>query len=112
MRHNRTVHRLILTVIIISLETTQNASLGDFYKDLEQLGISFLQLQQMVAWMKAALGEAGLFVSPFQMQEWRQIWESQFPVVKMRKANEVVRKIERKRRSKDVAVNEQCMFAP
>ena len=45
---------------------------------VSSLGIPHDQLQQMVAWMRGALGDPGLYVTPDQMEEWRRVWDSCF----------------------------------
>lgn len=76
----RTVHRLILTSLLLSLEAIHGTSLHHHYPGkLESLGIPLSQLEQMVDWMRSALGDLGFYVSPEQLVEWKRTWEAKFP---------------------------------
>jgi hypothetical protein len=47
-----------------------------FYETkLASLGIPQDEMHHMIAWMKAALGDAGFFVTSDHMREWRRTWE-------------------------------------
>jgi hypothetical protein len=48
------------------------------YGKVASLGIPELQLQQMVEWMRSALGDFGLMVTISQMTEWGHRWEAIF----------------------------------
>jgi hypothetical protein len=74
----KTVHRLVLTALIVSTQAIHGTTLEELYSKLEP-DVSFVQLQHMVEWMKHALGDAGVFVSPEQMRDWKQTWKARFP---------------------------------
>ena len=82
----RTVHRLSLAAFIISLQAVRGQDGGGGEQQLEQqyqqlqllsvsLGIPLLQLQQMVEWMRSALGDSGLFVTMEEMISWNRSLE-------------------------------------
>jgi hypothetical protein len=76
----RTVHRLCLTAMLVATQAVRGTTLEEYYPGrLESLGIPLPQLQQMVDWMTGALGDLGLFLTPGQMAEWRNMWEYKFP---------------------------------
>jgi len=79
----RTVHRLSLASMLLATQAVKGISQEDmkaFYygKISSSLGIPETQLEQMVEWMRGALGDAGLSVTIPQMQEWGRHWESIF----------------------------------
>ena len=89
----RTVHRLSLAAFIISLQAVRGQDgagggggggggeqqLEQQYQQLQllsvSLGIPLLQLQQMVEWMRSALGDSGLFVTMEEMISWNRSLE-------------------------------------
>lgn len=79
----RTVHRLSLAALLVSIEAVRGQhemNEHDYFTRLSQsLGISMLQLQQMVDWMRAALGDDGVSVTLDEMNRWSRTWESIFP---------------------------------
>ena len=80
----RTVHRLSLAALLVSMEAVrgephQHHPEGDYLARLSQsLGIPLFQLQQMVDWMRGALGDEGLYVTLEEMKKWSRSWESIF----------------------------------
>jgi hypothetical protein len=83
----RTVHRLGLAALVVSKRAvnvnSSRSEHGDYESDEElvsrlslSLGIPRLQLQQMVEWMVAALGDDGLYVGLEDMRTWSRTWES------------------------------------
>jgi len=75
----RTVHRLSLAAFIISLQAVCG---GEQQQQLQllsvSLGIPLLQLQQMVEWMRAALGDGGLLVTMKELISWNRSLEAIF----------------------------------
>jgi len=75
----RTVHRLSLAAFIISLQAVCG---GEQQQQLQllsvSLGIPLLQLQQMVEWMLAALGDGGLLVTMKELISWNRSLEAIF----------------------------------
>lgn len=80
---SRTVHRLIVASLLVACQANQGwteAQLLDHIKDLQtSLGIPQIQLQQMVEWMKGALGDEGMAITLAEMKVWASRWESVFP---------------------------------
>lgn len=81
----RTVHRLSLSALMISIQAVRGEPqhLGmtedEYYTRLSlSLGIPLLQLQQMVEWMRAALGDDGLYVTLEEMRTWSRSLEAIF----------------------------------
>lgn len=78
----RTVHRLSLASLLLATQAvkgwTDAEMLEQYDKIFASLGIPEVQLQQMVDWMRGALGDAGLMVTVTQMKEWGRNWESIF----------------------------------
>jgi len=78
----RTVHRLSLVALLLASEVVNGG--GDEYlaqiysTKLQSLGIPYSQLQQMVDWMRGALGDVGLMVTVGQMKDWSQTWDAIF----------------------------------
>lgn len=89
----RTVHRLVLVSLIIATKAVYpNVDL----KGLASLGISETQLGQMEHWMRAALGDQGLYVMPEQLQEFFGHWERTWNKPKIRvKSKRMRRKLVR-----------------
>ncbi|KAL3925454.1 MAG: hypothetical protein SGILL_000395 [Bacillariaceae sp.] len=85
----RTVHRLCLAALWMAMEAVHgNAGAQRMKEALFQensdastsatLDIPEDELQQMIGWMKAALGDFGLMVTVDQMKSWSLSWESIF----------------------------------
>ena len=81
----RTVHRLGLAALVVAkkaLSANQQNGAAEHDTDLLviklslSLGIPKDQLQQMVEWMVAALGDTGLYVGLEEMRAWSRTWES------------------------------------
>lgn len=77
----RTVHRLALTAVLLAAGAVRGVSdLSGMYAAVEAaFGISAAQSRSMVEWMRAALGDAGIFVTPDELREWKRLWEARFP---------------------------------
>ena len=75
----RTVHRLILVSMIVATKAVK--SHVDTSSLEASLGIPREQLEHMEAWMRQALGDAGLYVMPSQLDDffrnWQRIWDKQ-----------------------------------
>lgn len=78
----RTVHRLSLASLLLATQAVKGLSDTEMQTVFEKLASSFgipeVQLQQMVEWMRGALGDTGLMVTVSQMKLWGQHWESIF----------------------------------
>lgn len=77
----RTVHRLILTALLLATQATHGWSDNKtlyYYEKLTHLGIPSQDIHQMVEWMRGALGDEGLAVTVAQLQEWGHKWDSVF----------------------------------
>lgn len=75
----RTVHRLSLAALIISLEAVCGGEQQQRLQLLSvSLGIPLLQLQQMVEWMRAALGYGGLLVTMKELIAWNHSLDAIF----------------------------------
>lgn len=77
----RTVHRLSLVAMVLATQAVKGYSdeeMERLYSKVSSLGIPEAQLQQMVEWMRGALGDFGLMVTISQMTEWGQRWEAIF----------------------------------
>lgn len=89
----RTVHRLSLAAMVLSsaavrASPSQRPAAANHGESDEQqqllsklslsLGIPPAQLQHMVEWMKAALGDEGMYVTPEEMRSWSRSWEAFF----------------------------------
>lgn len=77
----RTVHRLSLASLLLATQAVNGWTEAEMLAQFEKvafLGIPEAQLQQMVDWMRGALGDTGLMVTVPQMQEWGRNWESIF----------------------------------
>jgi hypothetical protein len=76
----RTVHRLALTAMLVAVAAVRGISdMAPIYGKVEAaFGISAATCQSMMEWMSAALGEAGIFVTPDEMREWKRVWEARF----------------------------------
>jgi len=75
----RTVHRLSLAALIISLEAVCGREQQQQLQLLSvSLGIPLLQLQQMVEWMRAALGDGGILVTMKELIAWNHSLDAIF----------------------------------
>jgi hypothetical protein len=74
----RSVHRLSLVALCLAAQAVHGGDTEDYFQRLQSLGIPLPQLQQMVDWMKGALGDSGLLVTVGQMKDWSQTWDSIF----------------------------------
>ncbi len=77
----RTVHRLSLASLLLATQAVQGYSQQDmerFYQQISSLGIPEPQLEQMVEWMRGALGDFGLMVTVAQMRDWGEHWNAIF----------------------------------
>jgi hypothetical protein len=74
----RTVHRLSLVALSLATQAVHGGRTEDYFERLQSLGIPLPQLQQMVDWMKGALGDPGMLVTVGQMKDWSQTWDSIF----------------------------------
>jgi hypothetical protein len=77
----RTVHRLSLVALLLAAQVVHGEDqdrMEECYERLQSLGIPMSQLQQMVDWMRGALGDPGLLVTVNQMKNWSQSWDSIF----------------------------------
>jgi hypothetical protein len=76
----RTVHRLALTAMLVAVAAVRGVSnMTRIYDQVEaSFGISTASCQSMVEWMRSALGDAGIFVTPDEMREWKLLWEGRF----------------------------------
>ena len=76
----RTVHRLTLAALLLARQAVTGSDniLEDYQDKLQSLGIPLEQLQQMIDWMRGALGDMGLLVTIDQMKNWSQTWDSIF----------------------------------
>lgn len=77
----RTVHRLGLAALVVASRAVCKSEKiplleTNVAKLSASLGIPRLQLQQMVDWMVAALGDDGLYVGLEEMKAWSRTWES------------------------------------
>jgi hypothetical protein len=74
----RTCHRLVLAAFLVTLQAVRGIRVRELYPKLAGLGIPQEQLQQMVDWMRGALGDPGLFVAPCQLTEFAAKCQSKF----------------------------------
>jgi hypothetical protein len=87
----RTVHRLSLAALWMAMEAVHGSSGAQRMKEAllprnsdepssssPLMDLSEDELQQMVGWMRDALGDFGLMVTVDQMKQWSQSWESIF----------------------------------
>lgn len=76
----RTVHRLLLTAILLAVAVVRNVNdLSETYHKIEgAFGISSFHCYQMVKWMRAALGDSGIFVTPDDMRQFKLLWGCRF----------------------------------
>jgi hypothetical protein len=77
----RTVHRLTLAALLLARQAVSGSDsimLEEYFVKLQSLGIPLTQLQQMVDWMRGALGDTGPLVTVGQMKDWSQTWDSIF----------------------------------
>uniref|UniRef100_A0A7S1D8H2 Cyclin N-terminal domain-containing protein n=1 Tax=Cyclophora tenuis TaxID=216820 RepID=A0A7S1D8H2_CYCTE len=82
----RTVHRLMLVSLIIAAKAVKpNVDITSLQ---ESLGIPKEQLEEMETWMRQALGDAGLYVVPSQLEEFFQTWQRTWDKPKLAKAGQ------------------------
>ena len=76
----RTSKRLALTAVLLAVSSVRGIEdLTHFYAKIETaFGIPPSDCHKMVGWMRAALGDAGIFVTPADMREWKPLWEGRF----------------------------------
>lgn len=77
----RTVHRLSLASLLLATQAVKGLSDEEMvhqYDKVSSLGIPVSQLEQMVDWMRGALGDAALMVTVEQMKDWGEYWDSIF----------------------------------
>jgi hypothetical protein len=74
----RTVHRLSLVALLIATQAVHGGTIEEYYEKLQSLGIPLSQLEEMLEWMKRALGDPGLLVTVGQMKEWSHRWDCIF----------------------------------
>ena len=74
----RTVHRLSLVALLVAAQAVHGGMIDEYYDKLQSLGIPLSQLEEMVDWMKGALGDPGLLVTVGQMKQWSHLWDSIF----------------------------------
>lgn len=92
----RTVHRLSLAALWMAMEAVHGIAGAQQMKDAlfsdssetdgsvslsSMMDLSEEELQLMVGWMRAALGDNGLMVTVDQMKSWSYFWESIFSKV-------------------------------
>lgn len=75
----RTMHRLTLTSLLLAVQAVRGVTLEELLPKIKSLGIPDDQLEQMVSWMRGALGDPGPFVTPQQLMEWTNTWLRRFP---------------------------------
>jgi hypothetical protein len=72
-----TVHRLALTALLVAASAN---NLSICYHDVSAaFGISRHECETMMAWMRTALGDAGIFVTPEEMRAFASVWHKRFP---------------------------------
>jgi hypothetical protein len=72
-----TVHRLALTALLVAASAN---NLSICYHDVSTaFGISRHECETMMAWMRTALGDAGIFVTPEEMRAFASVWHKRFP---------------------------------
>jgi hypothetical protein len=72
-----TVHRLALTALLVAASAHH---LSIRYDQIYSLfGITRHECETMMASMKAALGDPGIYVTPEQMQSFASVWHQRFP---------------------------------
>lgn len=76
----RTAHRLVLTSMLVAVSAVRGiADMSGVYRKVEAaFGISAHNCHHMVEWMRAALGDENIFVTPEDVREWRLLWEARF----------------------------------
>jgi hypothetical protein len=78
----RTTHRLVLTAWLLARMATdpETSSLQQLYykHKLALLGVPLKQLKHMIRTMRRALGDVGLIVSDYDMEDWTKTWQRQF----------------------------------
>ena len=74
----RTVHRLVLASLLVATRAVHNSSRQELKTVCESLGIPPAQLQHMLQVFESALGDAGLYVDPKDLQQWMARWKTKF----------------------------------
>ena len=78
-----TVHRLLLTSLLLSASSLRTPDEAKLYKKVEKtFGVPVRESENMVEWMRSAQGESGIFVTPEEMRDFRRFWEKQFSPAK------------------------------
>lgn len=77
----RTVHRLVLTAIVVASKAVKNDVRNNAYyaSKLEMFGMTEQSLSSMETWFVSALGEEGTFVSMERIVSFSEAWEQAFP---------------------------------
>ena len=83
----RTVHRLVLAALVLAVRAARAGDdqqqgavlMNQYYSRLSSaFGIPNQHLSLMVDWMHGALGDLGLFVATYQVQEFAEKWNLKF----------------------------------
>ena len=76
----RTAQRLVLTAMLLAVSSVRCIEdMSHWYAEIETaFGIPTSDCHKMVGWMRAALGYVGIVVTPGDVREWKQQWESRF----------------------------------
>ena len=69
----RTTHRLVLAALVWATHTTTGTPVLVLMERVAALVPDPAILWQMLEWLQAALGDPGLFVTPYTLQTWRQV---------------------------------------
>lgn len=69
----RTVHRVVLTALLLAAHTTHGVPLPVLMERVEDFGVPPDQLAQMIQWMHLALGDPGYFVATDSIQRWQTV---------------------------------------
>ena len=69
----RTTHRLVLAALVWATHTTTGTPVLVLTERVATLVPDPAILWQMLEWLQAALGDPGLFVTPYTLQTWRQV---------------------------------------
>lgn len=78
----RTVHRLTVAALLVAIESERgpHGSESLHQKVSDALRIPQLELEQMIDWLRGALGDQGTHVATEQLEDFVQIWTSRFGV--------------------------------
>lgn len=76
----RTVHRLTVAALLVALESSRGTLCSEslLLKVSNILDIPELELQEMVDWLRAALGDQGTHVAAEQLEDFTQTWNYRF----------------------------------